>query len=115
MLLLDSDPIWADLRHRPFEEAGEEVRQHLLRFQARHACKCSPRRPPPSPQVRQHLLRFQAEHAIVARQQQDDKTMSDAMRQEAARMQLGLSYRRRHEQIQTQQELIRALQVRRER
>ena len=66
---------------------------------------------PPSPQVRQHLLRFQAEHAIVARQQQDDKTMSDAMRQEAARMQLGLSYRRRHEQIQTQQELIRALQV----
>jgi len=71
--------------------------------------------PPPSPQVRQHLLRFQAEHAIVARQQQDDKMMSDAMRQEAARMQLGLSYRRRHEQIQTQQELIRALQVRRER
>ena len=88
VLLLDSDPIWADLRHRPFEETGEEVRQHLLRFQA--------------------------EHALVTRQQQEDKTMSDAMRQEAARMQLGLSYRRRHEQIQTQQELIRALQVRRE-
>jgi serine/threonine-protein kinase len=49
VLLLDSDPIWADLRHRPFEEAGEEVRQHLLRFQARHACKCSSRRPPPFP------------------------------------------------------------------
>ena len=49
VLLLDSDPIWADLRHRPFEEAGEEVRQHLLRFQARHACKCSSRRLSPFP------------------------------------------------------------------
>ena len=33
----------------------EQVTRELLRFQAEHACKCSPRRPPSPPQVKREL------------------------------------------------------------
>jgi len=85
VLLLDSDPVWADLRHRPFEEAGEEVRRHLLRFQA--------------------------DHAHIDRAQRQGESMSNAQRQDAMRSQLDVSYRKRKEQIRQQEELIREVQL----
>ena len=83
VLLLDSDPIWADLRQRPFEQVPDALAEHTRVF-------------------------FR-EHEAVVRAEKGRGQLSAAQRLEASRMQLAFSYRKRHEQLKVQEELVRSV------
>ena len=78
-LLHDSDPVWADLRRRPFEQVPDRLKYHSEAFLAEH----------------ENILRAQrGEH------------MSLKQRQEASRAQFAFGFVRRRESLKLQQELV---------